>query len=292
LVVPASLAGLGALLQLKDQDRAKKQADLEREIADKNRQQDLEIAQGTREEEALQHYLDRVSNLVIEKNLLAIAAKAAPTTEEKELLEVSAEIIRALTVSTLRRLSDGSRKASVVRFLIEADIILGLKVRLEGADLQKADLSGTYLDGAILNSAILDDAKLEGASLNGAELKGAKLKGAWLNDAKLSSAKLNGADLTQASLEDAILNNAKLINADLSHAHLGHAKLIGAELLGAFFIETDLSGANLSCATALIKEKLEEAYLCETKLPKGIDLNPDRDCDMDWEEWRSDHGYT
>jgi uncharacterized protein YjbI with pentapeptide repeats len=82
------------------------------------------------------------------------------------------------------------------------------------------------------------------------------------------------------------------INADLSHAHLGHAKLIGAELLGAFFIETDLSGANLSCATALIKEKLEEAYLCETKLPKGIDLNPDRDCDMDWEEWRSDHGYT
>ena len=44
LGVPTSLAGLGAWLQLKDQ-----------KIADKNRKQDLEIAQGTREEEALQH---------------------------------------------------------------------------------------------------------------------------------------------------------------------------------------------------------------------------------------------
>jgi hypothetical protein len=241
LVVPASLAGLGALLQLKDQDRAKKQADLEREIADKNRQQDLEIAQGTREEEALQHYLDRVSNLVIEKNLLEIAAKDAPTTEEKELLDVSVDIIRALTLSTLRRLSDGIRKGSVVRLLAEADIIQRLGVSLDGADLQTA----------------------------------------FLNFAVLYRADLSGADLACASLIDTELNEVRL-----SGAFLNFANLSGADLTGA-----DLSDAYLSGAIGVTKEQLEKAYLCGTELPKGIDIDPNRDCDKFYGEWLSEHGY-
>jgi hypothetical protein len=199
LVVPASLAGLGALLQLKDQDRAKKQADLEREIADKNRKQDLKIAEGTREEEALQHYLDRVSNLVIEKNLLAIAAKDAPTTEEKELLDVSVDIIRALTLSTLRRLSDGIRKGSVVRLLAEADIIQRLGVSLHGADLQTA-----FLNFAVLYRADLSGADLACASLIDTELNEVRLSGAFLNFANLSGADLTGADLSDAYLSGAI----------------------------------------------------------------------------------------
>jgi hypothetical protein len=211
VAVPLVLAWFGFRLQLQQQQQTKEQLENEREITDKNRQQDLEIAQGTREEEALQHYLDRVSNLVIEKNLLAIAAKKEPTTEEKELLDVSVDILRGLTLSTLRRLSDGVRKASVVRLLIETDIIKRLEVSLEGANLSDADLSYAYLNGANLRRAVLTDADLECAYLTDADLGGAVLSGAVLSHAvllgaNLLSANLNNAKgLTKEQLEDAYL---------------------------------------------------------------------------------------
>jgi uncharacterized protein YjbI with pentapeptide repeats len=263
LVVPASLAGLGALLQLKDQDRAKKQADLEREIADKNRKQDLKIAEGTREEEALQHYLDRVSNLVIEKNLLAIAAKDTPTIEEKELLEVSAEIIRALTLSTLRRLSDGIRKASVVRFLIEADIIQRLGVSLEGANLRDANLSCIELKGVNLSWADLRQSDLSDSNFADANLYQANLR-----DANLDAINLKGAELSCSKLE-----NAHFICANLTSVRLSDSNLSGANLAGA-----NLTDADLSCAIGLTKEQLEKAWICKTKLPKGIGIDSNRDC--------------
>jgi hypothetical protein len=181
LVVPTSLAALAAWLQHKQQER------------------ELKIAEDNRQEEALQHYLDRVSNLLIEKNLLAIAAKDAPTTEEKELLDVSVDIIRALTLSTLRRLSDGIRKGSVVRLLAEADIIQRLGVSLHGADLQTA-----FLNFAVLYRADLSGADLACASLIDTELNEVRLSGAFLNFANLSGADLTGADLSDAYLSGAI----------------------------------------------------------------------------------------
>ena len=275
LAVPITLAILAAWLQLKEQRRAEQQADLEREIADKNRQQDLEIAQGTREEEALQHYLDRVSNLVIEKNLLAIAAKDAPTTEETELLDASVAVIRILTLSTLRRLSDGVRKASVVRILIDTDI-LGLRVILEGADLRSAFLVNAYLAGVILKSADLRGAHLEGANLKCANLEGANLEGA-----NLSNATLRGA-----TLRHTILSVANFTNADLSYANLTDTDLSYTNLYG-----TNLSYTNLSINTInkrLTKKQLKNAYLCKTTLPEGIDMDPNRDCSKHYDEWLSE----
>jgi uncharacterized protein YjbI with pentapeptide repeats len=264
--IPLSLAGLGFWLQLKDQ-----------KIADKNRQQDLEIAQDNREEEALQHYLDRVSNLVIEKNLLAIAAKDPPTTEEKELLDVSVDILRGLTLSTLRRLSDGVRKASVVRLLIETDIIK--RVSLEGADLTGAELTGAILIGATLTGAILNSANLTGAILNSAKLEHANLTGAILNRAFLNRAFLNRANLIGAKLE----------HANLTGAILNSAIFIKVDFQCADFNCANLKDANLTDAEALTKEQLEKAYLCGTKLPKGIDIDPYRDCKTDYNEWLSEH---
>jgi uncharacterized protein YjbI with pentapeptide repeats len=280
LAVPITLAILAAWLQLKEQRRAEQQADLEREIADKNRQQDLEIAQGTREEEALQHYLDRVSNLVIEKNLLAIAAKDAPTTEETELLDASVAVIRILTLSTLRRLSDGVRKASVVRILIDTDI-LGLRVILEGADLRSAFLVNAYLAGVILKSADLRGAHLEGANLKCANLEGANLEGA-----NLSNATLRGATLRGATLRHTILSVANFTNADLSYANLTDTDLSYTNLYG-----TNLSYTNLSINTInkrLTKKQLKNAYLCKTTLPEGIDMDPNRDCSKHYDEWLSE----
>jgi uncharacterized protein YjbI with pentapeptide repeats len=257
LVVPASLAGLGALLQMKEQ----------------------QIAEDNRQEEALQHYLDRVSNLVIEKNLLAIAAKDAPTTEEKELLKVSLEIIRALTLSTLRLLSKGSRKTSLFRFLLEADIIKQLKVSLKGADLSGADLS---------------DTKLEYVDFRNANFSGASLWAAYLPGAYLMGADFTNADLTHASLSGAKLMGADFTNADLTHADLSGAKLAVANLTNADLTQANLSGANFinDDARGLTKKQIEGAsFLCKTKLPDEIDIDPDRDCSrmtefFDMLEWK------
>ena len=64
VAIPLVLAGLGAQLQAQQQKRSEEQLETERGIADENRQ-----------EEVLQNYFDRVSALLVDKNLLAIAAK-------------------------------------------------------------------------------------------------------------------------------------------------------------------------------------------------------------------------
>jgi uncharacterized protein YjbI with pentapeptide repeats len=245
LVVPTSLAALAAWLQHKQQER------------------ELKIAEDNRQEEALQHYLDRVSNLLIEKNLLAIAAKDAPTTEEKELLEVSAEIIRALTVSTLLRLSDKSRRNSMASFLLEADIIQRLGVSLEGANLRDANLSCIELKGVNLSWADLRQSDLSDSNFADANLYQANLR-----DANLDAINLKGAELSCSKLE-----NAHFICANLTSVRLSDSNLSGANLAGA-----NLTDADLSCAIGLTKEQLEKAWICKTKLPKGIGIDSNRDC--------------
>ncbi|MBE7384346.1 MAG: pentapeptide repeat-containing protein [Leptolyngbya sp. SIO1E4] len=269
LGVPLSLAVLGYLFQQQQQQRA--------EVASKEQR---EISAAEAREEVLQVYFDRLSTLLVDKNLLAIAAKvyakeASP--EQQELLDAAVDVIRARTLSILRRFeADSERKSSVIRFLIEAEVISKAKLslnraNLSGADLSLADLSGADLFGADLSGADLSGAGLSGAiliwaDLSRADLSRANLSRAILSRANLSETNLRGANLG-ADLSGAILSRADLSGADLSEAFLDGANLSGANLSGA-----DLSGADLSEAN------LDAARLCHTKLPDGITLDPDRDC--------------
>ncbi|MBE7384405.1 MAG: pentapeptide repeat-containing protein [Leptolyngbya sp. SIO1E4] len=143
---------------------------------------------------------------------------------------------------------------------------------LSGADLRFADLSGADLSGANLSNADLFLADLSLADLLFADLSGANLSGANLSGADLSFANLRRADLFFADLSGANLSGAFLSGANLSGADLRFANLRRADLRFA-----DLSGANLSGAF-LGGAEFAEAYLCETQLPEGIDLDPNRDC--------------
>jgi len=214
LGVPLSLAGLGYVFQQQQQKRAEAEA----------------------KEEVLQVYFDRLSTLLVDKNLLAIAAKVYPrepseshreiSPEDKELFDAAVDIIRARTLSILRRFADDvERKTSVIRFLIEVEVISKARLNLSGADLSRADLMGVNLEGADLS-----DAKLSGANLFLAKLEGAKLSGANLSGADLLGANLSGANLEFADLSFADLSCAYLTNAYLSHANLAGANLIGADL--------------------------------------------------------------
>ena len=226
-------------------------------------------------EEVLQVYFDRLSVLLVDKNLLAMAVKVNPTgtegqpknnvmVEDQKLLDSAVDVIRARTLSILRRFeNDPERKTSVIRFLIEADIVSKLKLNLSDANLSDANLSRAILNDANLGRAILSKAILSNADLSDADLSFANLSDADLSDANLSDANLSDANLRGANLRGANLSGAKLYFAELNGAELSDAKLINAELI---------STKNLH------RDKLECAKLCHTKLPKGVTLDPNRDC--------------
>jgi hypothetical protein len=65
--------------------------------------------------------------------------------------------------------------------------------------------------------------------------------------------------------------------ATYSGAQLYHADLSGA----------DLEGADLREVIGLTKQQIEKAYLCQTKLPEDIDIDPNRDCGEPHDRWVS-----
>ena len=167
---------------------------------------------------------------------------------------------------------------------------------LSNANLDHADLSNAKFRSAKLCGADFTHAKLCGASLSPADLSGAKLTYADLSGAKLTYADLSGADLSEVDLTDANLDHAHLSEANLcganfkrvklERADLSRADLSEANLSGADFLHAKLSGAillavDLSQAKSLILQQLEakqQPLLCRVKLPRNIEVDPNRDC--------------
>ena len=278
--VPSALVILGYGLQQQQQKQA--------EAADKKRR---EIAADEAREEVIQTYFDRLSALLVNENLLAIATKIygpfvdksgilsqeRATLRERELFNAAVDVIRARTLSILRRFEDDrDRKSSVIRFLIDAEVISKAKLSLRMANLSKADLRVARLLGADLRGADLYMANLSKADLRIAQLLGANLckaelfdtdlRRANLSKAKLSKADLRMAQLLGADLKGADLHEAKLLKADLMRADLSEATLAKATLPEANLSEADLSGADLRAV------HLFKAYLLKTILFK-VDLS-------------------
>ena len=182
LVVPAVLAVGGVWFNQRQQAR-------DRVSADRRAQDD-----------ALEAYLDDMTNLMIDHHL-----RSPPQGEDPK--DVRA-VARARTLTLLTRL-DGERKGHVVRFLYESGLI-SQKRELTLADLTPTppntivDVAGEA--GADPRTAIVD--------LAGADLRGTILRGAILMEVDLRNADLRWADLSDASLSGAILRRAILSYAE------------------------------------------------------------------------------
>jgi hypothetical protein len=183
LIIPLVLA-LGAFwfnnqTRKSERELARRERENELERAQRDRENDREIAQDRVQEEALQRYLDRMQELILDKGLRR-------SEKDAEIRSVA----RARTLAVLRSL-DGNRKGQVVRFLYEADLIgkemieqpeqmkIEAIIDLREANLSHADLSGATLIGVYLGGANLSDASLRGTILSRADLR-ADLKGADL----------------------------------------------------------------------------------------------------------------
>jgi hypothetical protein len=175
----------------------------EQDLARRERENDREIAQDRVREEALQRYLDRMQELILDKGLRTSGKDA-------EIRDVA----RARTLAVLRSL-DGNRKGHVVRSLYESNSI--------GKAVAVREESGVT---RILLEAIID---LRTADLSFANLFDAILMGANLNNTNLSNADLTGVNLSFADLTDADLRGADLNSTYLNCTNLSYANLTGAK---------------------------------------------------------------
>ncbi len=217
-------------------------------------------------ETALQSYIDKMSELLLEEHL----RESKPEDEVRK-------IGRVHTLTVLHRL-DSERKRSVLQFLYESDLIVkgNSFINLDGAELSGANLVGANLGAADLGAANLSGADLREASLGGAELSGADLREASLSQASLSRASLSRADLSRANLSGAdlivaSLNEAELSGANLREADLSEAELSGASLREADLTRVDLTRANLTGAD-LAGAKVTSQQLNQAKSLKGANM--------------------
>lgn len=177
-------------------------------------------------------------------------------------------LIACAIVPNLRAEREGSRAAGKTGFADFAPIwndAFGLKLVMNGANLDGVNWRNRNLQGAALCNTSLKNAVLAGANLNGANLAGANLEGADLRGAELEGADFTGANLREAQLNGAILRRAWLAGADLDGANLENATLDFAFL----------RGTKISTATALAgKWRTVIAMLAgDTVVTKGADLS-------------------
>lgn len=207
---------------------------IERERAEKRAESEQQIADDRLKEQALQTYLDRMSDLLLSGQL-----------DNADTKEKAQTVARARTLTTLTGL-DGERKGAVLQFLHESGLISGKTATLN------------------LNKADFNDARCMSVSLTGANLVGTNFMAANLFGVDFSEAYLVGVEFVGTNLEKANLYWAHLSRANLRAAHLSRANLDGAHLDGANLTNAKVTQAQLYLA--ILDEK--------TILPDGSHYKP------------------
>jgi uncharacterized protein YjbI with pentapeptide repeats len=272
------------------------QQDIRQDQIEKDRAKtERELAERRAQDEALQAYLDEMTQLILDRKLLKAEPGDLTSTRPQERRGDPVHTLAQARTSTLILRLDAEHNESVIRFLSSSGLAgyRSTSPRL----LSGIALPDAKLKGANLRDANLFLANLSGANLTSTNLGEAYLGAADLSGANLSSADLSYADLSGANLERANLIGANLIDADLSYARLNKANLEGAALNGAklkgallggsdgyaHLSDADLSGANLAEAYGSSKEQLTEAMsLSEATMPNG----------QKYEDWLKSTGTT
>jgi uncharacterized protein YjbI with pentapeptide repeats len=210
-----------------------------------------ELEQDRLREAALQRFLDRMTELMLEKRLQGEMPDS-----------LVGQYARAYTLTTARQL-DGVRKGLLLQFLNDWGM-LGRSI------CAQEDGMGERMDPLIdLNKADLTEANLEYANLMGAILKGANLRKARFKRADLHATVLIHCELRDADLRLASLGHTNLSLACLDGARLDGAYLDSAILRGASLRGTILSDANLWRAKVTERQLAQAGSLEGATMPDG-----------------------
>jgi hypothetical protein len=216
-VIALGIWGITWQLDKLENQRAQQAQKLENQRAEVER----ELAEQRAQDEALQAYLDQMSQLILDRKLLEVE-QGDPMHEPGDPVHTLAQ---ARTSTAILRL-DAEHNESVTHFLINSGLAVRSKTSarlLRGSTLSHATLSGAHLPNADLGGANMIGADLSEANLFGADLSGANLIGADLSRANLSEANLIGANLDNANLSGA----DGITNAELEQQAVS---LVGADM--------------------------------------------------------------
>jgi uncharacterized protein YjbI with pentapeptide repeats len=168
LIIPLALVVIGFLFSMQQDAR-------QQQIENRRAEAERKLAEQRSQDEALQAYLDQLSNLLLEHDL-------RKSEEDGEVRTLA----RARTATVIQRLDAGGNR-NVIRFLDEAGLTKDSQssIRL----LAGVDLRGAHLGGIDLVGTDLSDADLRYADLSKANLLDANLRGAELSDANLDKAR-------------------------------------------------------------------------------------------------------
>jgi len=237
------------------------------------------IALLNKREQALQQYFDYMTHFIVEHDLSG----------EQQYKDAS-RIARARTMVVLEML-DGKQKGHVLRYLVEAELILqkqpfiGMRranlrgLVLDPGSYDHCDLRGVNLDGAILpwcnfNNTLMTGITMENADLESADLSSSDLNYAWLTKSNLYDANLRRAHLIKVKCQDANFQRANLSEANFRSARMRGANFQGANLTKAYLQVADLSFANLTDADLteadLTHANLNGAILRNANLTRAI----------------------
>lgn len=174
----------------------------------------LQVEQQRAQEEAVQSYIDRVSELILTSDDL---------TNDPRLKAV----IEARTEVTLN-LVTGERAARILRFLMSLDLLDRLTFDLRELNLSRAELKGIVLRNKTMESALFYGADLEDGDFSGSDFE----------EADLRYTDFKKANLQNVSFEEANLKGAELDYADLRGADLSEATGLSSRMIDASCVDT------------------------------------------------------
>jgi uncharacterized protein YjbI with pentapeptide repeats len=218
----------------------------------------LKIADDNKREAALQTYMDKMSELMLDKGLLT-------SKSDDEIRNVA----RTRTLTVLRTL-DGERRGILLQFIYDSHLITPtVMIDLNGANLNQANILLPKLNYASLKNVSMDNAQLVVAELQHADLTNAFLNGTDLTAASLEDSNLRGASLIYTDLQGAYLNRSDLSGANLTYAKLDFADLTDADLTDATLTDATLEGANLKNAKVTLEQLAKARSLKGATMPNG-----------------------
>jgi uncharacterized protein YjbI with pentapeptide repeats len=225
------------------------------------RKNERTLSSDNQQEAALQSYLDRMSELLLEKKL----RESDPNAEVRT-------VARVRTLSMLYQLNT-RRINYMLAFLRESGLIANDPdtsiVSLRKADLRQVDLRDVDLHGLDLSETSFWEANLSGASFFKANLTGTNFRKSNLSKADLSFANLSGTVFSETNLSGATITGANFNNtffggANLSGANFSLAKFMEDELR-AKLGKVDLSKTYLKHAT-IDKTSLGEIFVTKQQI--------------------------
>jgi uncharacterized protein YjbI with pentapeptide repeats len=213
---------------------------------------DQRNTQDNQQEVALQSYLDRMSELLLEKKLRV----SQPDDEVRN-------VARARTLTTLRKLNI-ERKTVLIRFIYESHLFD--IVSLDDADLSGINLRNIPLKNFEIHYATLTHAFLENFNIENSNFNDSNFSYTTFNDIKVISSELQNVNLSHTKIFNMEFDRCSLIGADLSYAMLSNVilkdtDLRNTNLTNVRLINVDLTGTNVTPEQLVQISSLEGATM-------------------------------